>query len=191
MKAIQLAGLLPIFALCGCSTMTNTEKGVGAGAVLGGVTGGIVGNALGNTGAGAIVGAGLGGISGGLIGNAVDESEKKAEAKAVAAAAAVQQSRGPLGLTDIAQMSQSGVSESVIISQIRSSGSVFRLSSNDTIWLKQNGVSDNVVREMLVTGTRYPRQVYTAAPVYAAPVYVVEPPPPVHVGFGFGYHRRW
>ena len=39
---------------------------------------------------------------------------------------------------------------------------------------------------------RYPRRVYTAAPVYSQPIYVVEPPPPV-VGVGFGYTRfgRW
>jgi len=66
---------------------------------------------------------------------------------------------------------------------------VFRLSATDTIWLKQNGVSDPVVQEMLATANRVPRRVYTAAPVYE-PVYVVEPPPPVSVGVGFGYARR-
>lgn len=170
------------FLLVGCSTMSNTEKGVGAGGLIGAGTGALIGHATGHTGAGALIGAGVGALSGGLVGNAVDESEKKAEARAAAAA------RGPLGLTDVAQMAQAHISDDVIISQIRATGSVFRLSSNDTIWLKENGVSDAVVQEMLATATRWPRRVYTAAPVY-----VVEPPPPVSVGIGFGYvgHGRW
>jgi hypothetical protein len=69
---------------------------------------------------------------------------------------------------------------------------VFQLSANDTVWLKQQGVSDAVIQEMFASGSRYPRRVYSAAPVYSQPVYVVEPPPPpVAVGFGFGYGRRW
>jgi hypothetical protein len=179
--------VLPILLACGCSSMSNTEKGVGAGGLIGAGTGAVVGHALGNTGAGALVGAGVGALSGGLIGHAVDESEKKTDAKIAAASAAP---RGPLGITDVAQMAQAHVGDDVIISQIRATGSVFRLSATDTIWLKQNGVSDAVVQEMLATANRVPRRYYSAAPVYE-PVYVVEQPPPVSVGVGFGYGRRW
>jgi hypothetical protein len=178
--------ILPALFLCGCENMSNTEKGVGAGGLLGAGTGAIVGHALGSTGAGALIGAGVGAVSGGLIGHAVDESEKKTQAQIAASAP------GPLGLTDVVQMVQAHVTDDVIISQIRTTGSVFHLSSNDTIWLKQNGVSDVVVQEMLASANRVPRRVYTAAPVYAQPVYVYEaPPPPVSVGVGFGYHGRW
>jgi hypothetical protein len=179
--------VLPVLLACGCSSMSNTEKGVGAGGLIGAGTGAVVGHALGHTGAGALVGAGVGALSGGLIGHAVDESERKTDAKLAAASAAP---RGPLGITDVAQMAQAHVADDVIISQIRTTGSVYRLSATDTIWLKQNGVSDCVVQEMLATANRVPRRVYTATPVYE-PVYVVEPPPPVSVGVGFGYARRW
>jgi hypothetical protein len=176
----------------GCSSMNNTEKGVLGGGAIGAGTGAIVGHALGNTGAGALVGAGVGALSGGLIGNGIDESEKKTEAKIAAATAA---SRPPLGMTDIAQMSQQHISDSVIIEQIRSTGSVYQLSPTDIYWLKQNGVSDTVVREMQETATRYPRRVYTATPVYPAPVYervyVYDPPPPVSFGIGYTHYRRW
>jgi surface antigen len=174
---------LPALLFCGCSSMNNTEGGAAAGGLLGAGTGALIGQATGHTGAGALIGAGVGAVSGGLIGHAVDESDKRQ-----AAAAA----RGTLGITDIVQMSQAHVSDDVIISQIRTTGSVFRLSSNDTIWLKQQGVSDAVVTEMLASANRIPRQVYSAAPVYGDPVYVVEPPPPpVSVGVGFGYHAHW
>jgi hypothetical protein len=175
----MLTAVLPVVSVCGCSSLSHTENGTLAGGAIGAGTGAIVGHALGSTAGGALVGAGVGALSGGLIGHAADESEKKAVAAAQAA-------RPPLGMTDVIQMAQAHVSDDLIISDIRSTGSVFHLSGQDTIWLKQNGVSDRVVQEMMLTANRYPRRVYTAAPVYGEPVYVMEPaPPPVSVGVGF------
>jgi hypothetical protein len=90
-------------------------------------------------------------------------------------------------------MTQEHVSDNVIITKIRTSPVVYQLTSQDVLMLKQNGVSDVVVSEMMATATRYPRRVYTAAPVYGPPppaVVVVEqpPPPPVAVGVGFRVH---
>jgi surface antigen len=182
--------LLPGLLACGCASMTPTEKGVGTGGLIGAGTGALIGKATGNTGAGAVIGAGVGALTGGLIGNGIEQSDKRQEARLAAAQAQAEQAHA-LGVTDIVQMAQSHVSDEVIISQIRSTGSVFRLSSNDTIWLKQQGVSDVVIQEMLASANRAPRQVYSAAPVYVTrPVYVVEPaPPPVSLGFGYSYHR--
>jgi hypothetical protein len=185
MRLIGGAVLIPALLACGCSTMNNTEKGAGAGGLIGAGTGAVIGSATGHTGAGALIGGAVGAVSGGLVGNAIDKSEQKT----AAIAAANGPPRGPLGITDVAQMAQAHVSDALIIEQIRTTGSVFQLSSTDTIWLKQNGVSDVVIQEMLATVNRYPRRVYSAAP---APVYVVEPsPPPVAVGVGFGYHGHW
>jgi hypothetical protein len=181
MKTKYFALLLwPGLMLTGCSSMSNTDAGILGGGAIGAGTGAIVGHALGNTGAGALVGAGVGALTGGLIGNSEDKAEARAEARAIAAANA-----RALGITDVAQMTRSGVSESVIISQIRTTPAAFHLSGTDVIWLKEQGVSDNVVREMQLTATRYPSPV----PVYR-PVYVVDPPP-VAVGVGFGYGRCW
>ncbi len=188
MKTLRLLGVavLPVLLACGCSSMSNTDRGVLGGGAIGAGTGALIGNATGHTGAGALIGGAVGAVTGGLIGNAADEREKKTEA-AIAAAQAQQQ----IGLTDIVQMAQQHVSDPVIISQIRSSHSVYQLSAQDTIWLKQNGVSDAVITEMMAT-PHYPRRVYTAAPVYAEPVYVVEPPPPpVGVGVGVGIRGRF
>lgn len=188
MQRMFIPCFLPLALLpTGCASMNNTEKGVVGGGLIGAGTGALIGNAVGNTGAGALIGTGVGALSGALVGNSIDQSERKTEAQ-IAAVAAQQQARGPLGVTDVVQLAQSHVSDDVIITQIRSTGSIFHLSANDTIWLKQNGVSDVVVQEMLASASRTPRRVYTAAPVYAQPVYVYEPPPPV-VGVGFGYTR--
>jgi hypothetical protein len=136
-----------------------------------------VGHALGHTGGGALIGAGVGALSGGLVGHAIDDSEKKQDAKLAA-----------LGLTDIVSMAQQHISDEVIITQIRATGSLYNLSASDIIWLKQNGVSDEVVREMQLTA-QYPRRYYRPVPAY----YVVPepPPPPVSVGFGVGFGRCW
>jgi hypothetical protein len=191
MIKIRLVGVafLPVLLATGCASMNNTEKGALVGGGLGAGTGAIIGHALGHTGGGAAIGAGVGALAGGLAGHAIDKSEEKTQAQIAAATA---QSRGPLGVTDVAQMAQQHISDEVIISQIRSTGSVFHLSATDISWLKANGVSDPVVMEMQATATRVPRRVYTAAPVYGPPVYqpvyVYEPPPPpVAVGVGFGY----
>jgi len=185
MKTLRLLGtaLFPLVISCGCSTMSNTDKGTLEGGAIGAGTGAIIGHAAGNTGAGALIGAGVGALSGGLIGHAVDKQEEKA-----AAAAQAQQQ---IGMTEIVQMTQQHVSDPVIISQIRASHSIYQLSAQDTIWLKQNGVSDAVITEMMATA-HYPRRVYTATPVYAEPVYVVEPPPPpVGIGVGVGFRGRF
>lgn len=189
-KLLVRASIVPVLFTCGCSSMSNTEKGVGAGGLIGAGAGALIGNATGHTGAGALIGAGVGALSGGLIGHGVDESERKTDAK-IAAAAAAQQ--GPMGITDVVYLAQQHVTDEVIISQIRSTRAVFQLSAGDTVWLKQQGVSDVVVQEMLASASRYPRRVYTTTPVYTQPVYVVEPQPPVAVGVGFGYthYGRW
>ncbi len=185
--------LLPGLGLSvGCESMTHTENGVLGGGLIGGATGALVGSATGHTGAGAAIGAAVGGLSGGLIGNEMEKSERKQEAQLAAATAPV---RGPLGLTEIAQMAQQGISDPVIIGQIRSTRSVYNLAPADLQWLKSQGVSDAVVMEMQATASR----VVPAGRVYARPHYqpdvvVVEPyypPPPVGVGFTYTRVRRW
>ncbi|HEV3119188.1 MAG TPA: glycine zipper domain-containing protein, partial [Gemmataceae bacterium] len=140
--------VVPAILACGCSHMSNTEAGAGAGGLIGAGTGAAIGSATGHTGAGALIGAGVGALTGGLIGHAVDKDEEKTAA-AIAAHG--------LGVTDVAQMAQNHVTDEVIISQIRTTGSVFRLSANDIVWLKQSGVSDAVIQEMQATAYRYPR----------------------------------
>jgi hypothetical protein len=159
---------IPLTFICGCSTMSNTEAGAGAGGLIGAGAGAAIGSATGHTGAGALIGAGVGALTGGLIGHAEDEAEKRAAAARAA---------GMIGLTDIVNMSRSGVSDSVIIAQIRASRSVYRLSTNDTIWLRQQGVSDAVVGEMVSTGYYYTRRGRWIAPTYVEPVYVAAPAP--------------
>ena len=185
----------------GCSTMNNTEKGVGLGGLVGAGLGTAVGAATGNPKTGAVVGTLVGAGAGGLVGNSMDrkDQEKKdfVQATAVANAAAAQR----LGITDVIQMVQQGHDEQIIINQIRNTGSTYALTPGDLDFLRQNNVPVRVISEMqnarpLAVHTRpvivreQPTVIYQEPP--PAVYYVRPPPPPPGVVFvGGGYGRRW
>jgi hypothetical protein len=178
----QLAG-------SGCQGATNTDRGLLTGGALGAAAGALVGGLTRHPVAGALVGGTLGAAAGGLTGAAVDNAQYKAKVQAATAAAAARQ----VSLQDIVQMTASGLSDQVIINQIRSTGSVYSLTSHDVVWLQNQGVREPVITEMQATATR-PRVMYTTAPAVAPAVLYVEPPPPppvgVGIGIGFGGHCR-
>ena len=78
-----------------------------------------------------------GAILGGVIGNQVEKKE-------IRQAAAEAQHQEQIGIAEVIQMAQSHVNDSVIITKIRTSGTIFHLSAQDVLTLKQNGVSDVV-----------------------------------------------
>jgi predicted lipid-binding transport protein (Tim44 family) len=195
MRHLTAIRFLPLLAVAaGCESMSHTDKGVLGGGAIGAGTGALIGSATGHTGAGAAIGAGIGAVTGGLIGNDIDQSEAKtkAEIAQASAAAAAAPAHGPLSLPDIAQMAQSGLSDAVIIGQIRATRSVYVLTPQDLAWLKTQQVSDAVVMEMQATASRVPPpgRVY-ARPYYSPDVVYVDPyGPPVGVGVTYRY-RRW
>lgn len=195
-KYTQFAAGIALLAMgIGCESMNHTDKGILGGGAIGGLTGAAIGSATGNTGAGAAIGAGVGAVSGGLIGNEIDRSEAKTQAQ-IAQVSANVPVQGPLALPDIAQMTRSGLSDAVIIGQIRSTGSSYTLSPQDLEWLKSQGVTDGVILEMQATANRAPPRPRVYARPYGPDVVYVErygPPPPVVFGFGWGprYRRCW
>jgi hypothetical protein len=165
-----------LLTTCGCSSMNHTERGAVAGGVIGGLAGTAIGCATGHPGAGAAIGAGSGAILGGLAGNAEDRHERRAAAWAA---------RNALTVNDVVQMSQRQVGDDLIINQVYNSSTAFNLSSQDVIYLREQGVSDRVISAM-----QAPRGYRVVRP---PGVVIVDPPPPppVHVGigFGFGHHH--
>ncbi len=176
--------------LTGCSSLSGTENGILGGGAIGAGTGALIGSATGHAGAGAAIGAAVGGLSGGLIGNEMDENKKKTDAQIAAFQAQQAPARGPLGLQEIATMAQQGISDAVIIAQIRSTRSVYNLAPTDITYLKTYNVSDAVVMEMQATaGRAYARPAYGGPDVVYVQPYA--PPPPVGVGFVYSGGRRW
>ena len=118
-----------------------------------------------------------------------------APATAPAAARDTSAVKVPYGVDDILKLSRAQVSEAVTLNYIQNSGTIYGLSAKDIVYLKSEGVSDNVINAMQdqrkramesaaqSTAAASPAvQVYSgtpaaaAAPVYApAPIYVQEP----------------
>ena len=136
--------LTALFILTGCESMgPKTKTGAVAGGLIGAAAGGIIGYQSHNALAGAGIGAAVGALSGGLIGNAMDESDKKA--------AAINPAYIPA--TKIAEMASQETPDSMIISEIQRTNSVYSLSSEAITYLKQHKVSDKVIDYMLSTAT--------------------------------------
>jgi hypothetical protein len=54
-------------------------------------------------------------------------------------------------LPEIARLSKAGISEAIIIDQIRTSGAAYQLSVNDLLFLKQEGVQDSIIATLLAS----------------------------------------
>ena len=61
----------------------------------------------------------------------------------------------PLGTADIKMLAKSGLSDEVIISQIRNSRAVFHLTAAEILDLKAAGVSEKVIDLMINTPSAY------------------------------------
>src|SRR4051794_22466388 len=135
----------------GCSTMSNTEKGVGLGGLLGAGLGTGIGALTHNPKTGAVVGGLAGAGIGGLVGNDMDRKDQHqrdvVQAQANAQAQAPVQAR-KMGMMDVVDMAQKGHDEQVIINQIHATGSTFQLSPADLDYLKQCNVPSRVIVEM-------------------------------------------
>jgi hypothetical protein len=175
----------------GCESLRenrNAATGAGAGGLIGAGIGTALGAATGDPGTGAAIGAALGAGTGAAIGAEADYAERERKdavrlAEADAAIASGPGPAGPVGMTDVIQMtnSQPPVGDDVIISYLRKNGGSFNLSPSDIAYLKQNHVSDRVINEMIncrpLVGVRpAPRTVIVREPYPPPPVVVYERP---------------
>ncbi|MFO0936112.1 MAG: glycine zipper domain-containing protein [Gemmataceae bacterium] len=199
MKRITFPLLMVIAAgSTGCSTMSNTDKGVGLGGLVGAGVGTAVGAATGNPKTGAVVGGLLGAGVGGAIGSEADQKEReqaRAERMAQINAQQAQAQARKMGMIDVVQMNQSGVAPQVIINQIRSTGSTFTLSQADLQYLTEQHVPNEVIVAMQ---TAQPTTVIQSRPrtvIVNEPDVIIERPyyPRPYYGpsFGVTYIRRW
>jgi outer membrane lipoprotein SlyB len=180
MKRYLVVGLM-LTASVGCSGMNNTQSGAVEGGVVGGVLGTLVGAAFHNPLAGAAIGAGGGALLGATAGAQQDKRDDQVKA------AVAQQQAQMMTLTDIVSMTQQHVPDQTIINQINTTYSNFNLTSEEIIYLRQQGVSDTVITVM------QQRRVVPVGYVYRGPRYYYSDPGPsgvVIVGGG-GYGRRW
>jgi outer membrane lipoprotein SlyB len=167
--------------LSGCVNPDGTQNNTGTGVLVGSAFGALTGAAIGghrHGGEDALFGAAAGALAGGLIGNAADrEQEARLKAEAPQTYQKVDQGT-PLSVEDVKALAKAGISEDVIITQIKSSRTVYHLNSTDIIDLRDAGVTDKVVNFMINT----PSTVGATAETSGGTVTYIQqapPPPPV------------
>ncbi|MEI8079990.1 MAG: glycine zipper domain-containing protein [bacterium] len=191
--------------LTGCYTPDGQPDRTANGALIGGAlgagTGALIGNASGHhTAEGAAIGGAVGLLTGALVGNAMEQQHREAlRAQAPQTLVRVEQGQ-PLATADVKALAKAGLSDDVIISQIRNSHSVYHLSTAEIIDLKDSGTSQTVIDYMINTAanavpTPVPGTVVTEAPpstVYQEVIYPAPGPDYVWVGgYWTWYGGRW
>ena len=129
----------------GCqSTKTRAIEGAAAGGLLGAITGGIIGHQSGHGGEGAAIGAAAGVVAGVLVGGQIEKPGQTSQVTQVAPTYNPNQ----MSIQQAVDLAKQGVNEAVIIDRIRITNSRFNLGENDIEYLKQQGVSQNVINAM-------------------------------------------
>ena len=176
----------------------DTAEGTVVGGGLGAIAGALIGGGKGKSGEGALIGAGVGALTGNLLGRSKDAADRQQAQYGYAAAQSANLQAAAQAVTnyDLAQMTQSGLSEAVIIGAIQQRGARLDLSPQGLIQLKQAGVSDSI----LIAAQRASGSPASAvAPTYVGPgvapaptvvidrrpMYYYEPPRP-RVVFSIG-----
>lgn len=163
--------------LSGCVNPDGSPNNTGTGALIGGTLGALTGAAIGGPNHGgqdALIGAAIGAVGGGLIGNSADrEQEARLRASAPQTYERVTQGQ-PLTIADVKALAKAGISEDVIINQIKNSRTVFHLTASEIIDLRDSGVSDKVINYMINTPSTV-----SVASTTSSTAYISQPPPPV------------
>ncbi len=143
-----------------CETPDGRTDRTGTGALAGGAigagTGAIIGSATRHAGEGALIGGAIGALSGAIIGNSMDQAQReRVQVENPQTLARVDRGQ-PLTLADVKALVRAGVSDEVIISQIRNSRTVYHLATNELIEMHEAGVSNKVIDFMVNTPSLYP-----------------------------------
>ena len=179
--ALTLTLLVSVVVLAGCQSPNGTPDNTGTGALAGGAIGAITGAAIGGPrhgGEDALLGAAAGAIAGGLIGHSMDqEAQARLRQQAPQTYTRVDQGQ-PLSVADVKALAKAGISDDVIISQVRNSRTVYHLSSADIIDLRDSGLSNKVIDFMINTPSLVGGTIGGAPAPQAGTVMVAQPPPP-------------
>ena len=82
------------------------------------------------------------------------------------------------GVPQVLQLEQAKVSDGVIVNYIQNSGTIYSLKADEIVYLKQQGVSDNVLNAMLNQRSRLTGSAPPAAPIASSTVASDQVPAP-------------
>lgn len=171
------------------SAQTNSQRDAVIGGVAGAIIGGIAGNQNDETPEGIAIGGVAGAIAGHVIGKNKDrnlEEQYYYQQQAVQAAQQQQyqqavQLQKAISIQDAIALSNSGVSQQLIINQIHNNGVQQEIGVSEILTLHQNGVSELVINEMQRASVGAPVIGAAVSPTVVArqPAAVVVKPTPV------------
>ena len=113
--------------------------------LLGATLGGIIGHQSNHDGEGVLIGAATGVLTGTVVGSQIDKQEKTTTTTPVAAN---QNDPSQMTTMQILELTRQGANEDVIVDKIRLTNSRFTLTNDDITYLKQQGVSQQVIEPM-------------------------------------------
>ena len=180
--ALVLTASTLVVLVTGCQYPNGEPNNTGTGALVGGGIGAASGAVIAgprNAGVGALIGGAIGAIAGGAVGSQMDEEQReRLRHQAPETYTRVEQGE-PLAIADVKALAQAGVSDDIIIAQIRNSHAVYHLSATEIIDLHNAGVSNRVINAMMNTANAGTTTtiVETAPPPAPAPPVVVRPAP--------------
>jgi hypothetical protein len=182
---LMLVSVLSV--LTGCQSTQYADRGAGVGALTGALAGAAIGENNDRPITGAVIGTAVGALAGASIGDSMD---RDVEYRAAANAAA----QSALTMPDVIEMSESGLSDDVIVRQIRRDGVRRNPDKHDLVQLTRAGVSDRVIEELQSAGSgpvvMAPRRTTVVEHHYSSPPHFQIQWHNRHRFHGHG-HRRW
>jgi hypothetical protein len=186
--------------LTGCVSPHGNPNYTGSGVLAGSATGALIGSMARNHGAGALIGAAAGAVVGGLVGHGMDKAQEERLRKQSPQTLTRIEQGDPLTVLDVKALIQAGISDDLIISQIRNSRTIYHLSAADIIDLTNSGASEGVIDFMINTPTQLKSSAVVAVAGSSPPAPLYEPivvaPSPDYVWIGgswiwIGDHWSW
>jgi outer membrane lipoprotein SlyB len=139
--AVILDGFRP------ASAQVGTQRGATLGGLAGAAVGGLIGDNNDKAGAGAAIGGLVGAVAGGVLGNASDKNAERRHQQYLylQQQQRIAQVQSAVSLDNVVAMAHHGLSDTVIINQIRQRGFAETLRVADIIALHEQGVSEGVI----------------------------------------------
>lgn len=201
-RTIFVVTTVAVIAMVTCTSSLPAQsyrrQDATVGGIAGAVIGGIIGHQNNETPEGALIGGAVGAIAGSMIGDAKDQEVARQRYYRHQVYQQQLQQQQALGravtIPDVVSMSRSGLSEAVIINQIRQHGVVDPIGTHEIISMHNQGVSERVITAMQSAprAGAVPQTVVVERPVVQPrPVVVQEyilPAPRVHYRMGSFYH---
>ena len=141
----------------GCETKAQT------GALIGGAGGAGIGAAIGsgsaNAGKGALIGGAVGTVGGYIVGNEMDKKDAREREASYRSPnygypTATASKVAKVTVSDVVAWTRSNVKDEIIIDRIERSDVIFNITAADENYLRDSGVSEEVVRAMKDTARR-------------------------------------